>query len=130
MKPTTRLYTLVKRVSNAQQANLPWQRYGLIAILCVYLLLTLAQSLTLPIFEGPDEQRHYAYARYLVNNHALPPVYKEQDDDSSTYRVAQESGQPPLYYVLVARVTAPFPNADNVEAYVHANPFMTAYDVA
>src|SRR4029450_13491856 len=42
-------------------------RYGLVLILSVYAITTLAHSLTVPVFEGSDEQRHYAYARYLVN---------------------------------------------------------------
>ena len=105
------------------------QRYALVAILAVYALLALVQSLTLPVFEGPDEQRHYAYVRYLVNHQALPPVNEKPSDDSSTYSVRQEAGQPPLYYALVALVTAPFPGADDVQGFVNANPYMTAYDV-
>ena len=99
--------TQSSRLSNAL-ARPTYVRYGLAGILFVYLALTLVQSLTLPVFEGPDEQRHYAYARYLVNHLALPPVSKQPNDDSSTYQVGQESGQPPFYYSLVALVTAPF----------------------
>jgi hypothetical protein len=120
--------TQSSRLSNAF-AHPRYVRYGLAGILFVYLALTLVQSLTLPVFEGPDEQRHYAYARYLVNHLALPPIGKQPNDDSSTYQVGQESGQPPFYYSLVALVTAPFANADDVQGYVNANPYMTAYDV-
>jgi 4-amino-4-deoxy-L-arabinose transferase-like glycosyltransferase len=103
--------------------------HALAGILIVYVALAVIQSLTLPVFEGPDEQHHYAYARYLVNHLALPPMSAQPNDDSSTYQVRQEAGQPPLYYILIALVTAPFPGADDVQGYVNANPYMTAYDV-
>jgi len=98
-------------------------------VLIMYAFMVVSQSLLLPVFEGPDEQRHYAYARYIVNNRALPPITKEPDDvGGMTYRIGQESGQPPLYYALVALVTAPFSDADNAAPFVQSNPFMTAYD--
>src|SRR5450759_1638239 len=124
---TKRLFRMSKSVSIGHNACL-W-RYALMAILAVYVLLALVQSLTLPVFEGPDEQRHYAYVRYLVNHFALPPVSKQPNDDSSTYQIGQEAGQPPFYYTLVALATAPFPGADDVQGFVNTNPYMTAYDV-
>jgi 4-amino-4-deoxy-L-arabinose transferase-like glycosyltransferase len=103
-------------------------RYALLAVLVVYAVMAAIQSVMVPVFEGPDEQRHYAYARHLVNYRSLPPLYKEPDDISYTYKVGQEAGQPPLYYGLVALVTAPLPHADDIAPLVQPNPFMTAYD--
>ncbi|HEY3342243.1 MAG TPA: hypothetical protein VGK81_09505, partial [Anaerolineae bacterium] len=40
-----------------------YRRYALLGIVFCYVVLALIQSFTLPVFEGPDEQRHYAYAR-------------------------------------------------------------------
>jgi len=41
-------------------------------ILLVYLLLATAVSVIVPLGEAPDEADHYAYARYIALNHALP----------------------------------------------------------
>lgn len=126
MKATVkRWYT---RLNQPIAATSPFWRTALWAVIGLYVILALAQSFWVPVFEGPDEQRHYAYARYLVNEHSLPPIVKDVDDVSHTYRVGQESGQPPLYYTLVALVTSPFQHADEVAPFVQANPFMTAYD--
>jgi len=96
----------------------------------LYILLALAQSAWLPLFEGSDEQRHYAYARHLVNQHELPPLVKEPNDNAYNYLVGQMAGNPPLYYSLVALLTLGVPQADqNIDAYLRVNPFATAYDV-
>ncbi|HEY3342241.1 MAG TPA: glycosyltransferase family 39 protein, partial [Anaerolineae bacterium] len=71
-------------------------------ILAVFAISTFIQSVGVPIFEGSDEQRHYAYARYLIHNFALPPHYKTNTDIPYVYSVEQEAGQPPLYYLPVA----------------------------
>ena len=122
--------SLTTRSSRTSDGRQPYVRYALAGILVAYIALTVVQSFTLPVFEGPDEQHHYAYARYLVNHLALPPTSGQLNDDSSTYQVRQEAGQPPLYYTLIALVTAPFSGADDVvQGFVNANPYMTAYDV-
>lgn len=107
----------------------PLWRIGLAAIVTLYAMLAVSSVVTLPVFEGIDEQRHYAYARYLVHNRALPPVYRAAADNPATYEVGQESGQPPLLYALVALVTAPIAGADDVQPFVQENPYMIAYDV-
>ena len=105
-------------------------RYALAAVLGVFVCVTFFQSLAVPIFEGSDEQRHYAYVRYLVNNLALPPHGVANEDWVFTYKVAQEAGQPPLYYIPVAWMTAWVPDADNVAPFVVHNSFVGLYDVA
>ena len=104
--------------------------YGLLLVLGVFAVTTLAQSISVPVFEGADEQRHYAYARYLVNHLALPPRVKDPLDNYTTYNVGQEAGQPPLYYIAIALFTAAVPNADSVDPYVVYNPFVTPSDDA
>lgn len=112
MQSSFRLATLLKLISG------------------LYILLALSQSAWLPLFEGSDEQRHYAYARYLVNQHELPPLVKEPNDNAYNYLVGQMAGNPPLYYSLVALLTLGVPQADqNVDAYLKVNPFATAYDL-
>jgi len=83
------------------------------------------QSLSIPVFEGIDEQRHYAYARYLVNNHTLPPRTKSGKNSPFTYGANQESGQPPLYYLPVALLTTLAPNADDVAPFLVHNTFVS-----
>ena len=47
-----------------------------------------------------------------------------------TYKVGQEAGQPPLYYIPVALLTALVPDADNTAAYVNHNQFVSPSDDA
>ena len=68
----------------------------LVLILGVYLPLVLWYSVTVPIFEGPDESSHYKVAYGLLSTGHLPVL---------NYAVSgEEEHQPPLYYTLVASV--------------------------
>ena len=68
----------------------------LVLILGVYLPLVLWYSVTVPIFEGPDESSHYKVAYGLLSTGHLPVL---------NYAVSgEEEHQPPLYYALVASV--------------------------
>ena len=62
-------------------------------ILAVYLILASAVSIIVPLGEAPDEADHYAYARYLAMNHALP-----QGPEIT------QGKHPPLYHSLAAAV--------------------------
>ncbi|MCP4537089.1 MAG: DUF2142 domain-containing protein [Chloroflexi bacterium] len=53
----------------------------------------------IPIFEAPDEVWHYAYIRYLVEEHALPSLTDSKSGAN------QEVAQPPLYYTIAALVS-------------------------
>ncbi len=109
----------------------PFWRIILTVILAFYFIGTLAQSLVIPSFEGSDEQRHYAYARYLVNHLALPPrerVINPDGPEYYSYKVGQQAGQPPLYYVPVALMSAIASNADNVTATLTHNYFAYSRD--
>ena len=111
-------------------ATSPLWRYGLITVVVLFTLNALIQSLAVPVFEGSDEQRHYAYARYLVNHLQLPPRTDDSDTSYFTYKVGQEAGQPPLYYLAVALITAPVPQADIVARFVDYNSFVSPDDDA
>ena len=104
------------------------RRAGLIIVIAGYLAVALFQVAVLPPFEGPDEQKHYAYARHLVNTRSLPTIGRSSEDVGYNYGIDQMSGNPPLYYALIALVTAPIPDADNVAAYVQRNIFAVGYD--
>jgi 4-amino-4-deoxy-L-arabinose transferase-like glycosyltransferase len=60
-------------------------------ILAVYLTLATAVSIIVPLGEAPDEADHYAYARYLALNRALPQG-----------PTITQGKHPPLYHTLAA----------------------------
>ena len=91
MKATVkRWYT---RLNQPIAATSPFWRTALWTVIGLYVILALAQSFWVPVFEGPDEQRHYAYTRYLINNRAMPPRPTEVQKEYYTYQVAQEAGR-------------------------------------
>lgn len=77
------------------------ERYGLIVILTAFAVLGLLYDFTVPIFEKPDELKHFAVIQYIQTQHRLPVVregvYKPWD---------QEGTQPPLYHILAAVATS------------------------
>ncbi len=77
------------------------ERAAVSLILTLFLLTGLAFSLVVPPFETPDELFHYAFARHLAAGNGLPVQAAEK-----TGPWEQEGSQPPLYYSLVALVTA------------------------
>ncbi len=77
------------------------ERAAVSLILALFLLTGLAYSLVVPPFETPDELFHYAFARHLAAGNGLPVQAAEK-----TGPWEQEGSQPPLYYSLVALVTA------------------------
>jgi Dolichyl-phosphate-mannose-protein mannosyltransferase len=96
----------------------------LAAVIAIFTITTMIHSLAaIPVFEGYDEQRHYAYARYLANNYSLPPRTPLTELEYNSYKVGQTSGNPPLYYIPVALLTTLVPNADDVAPYVIQNSF-------
>ncbi len=69
-------------------------RRTFLLLLLLYLLLALAYSVVQPLGEAPDEADHYAYARYIGLNRALP--------EGPT---VTQSKHPPLYHALAAGLT-------------------------
>lgn len=76
-------------------------RYGLIFILFIFTGLVLLYDFTVPIFEKPDELKHFAMIQFIQNERELPLVeqnlYKPWD---------QEGTQPPFYHILAALMTS------------------------
>jgi hypothetical protein len=87
-------------------------------VLVVYLILGGLYAVKTPIWQVPDEPAHYNYIRYIAQNLALPEL-KQGDfpvdlgvyvgikfaiPDTAIKKIAYESHQPPLYYVLGAIV--------------------------
>ncbi|MDM8519916.1 glycosyltransferase family 39 protein [Anaerolineales bacterium HSG6] len=70
---------------------------GLLTILLLYLCLGLLYDHDVPLFEKPDELKHFAVAQHLHTERQLPYV------EAGVYRpYDQEGTQPPLYHALVA----------------------------
>ncbi|MCA9960754.1 MAG: glycosyltransferase family 39 protein, partial [Anaerolineales bacterium] len=80
------------------------KRAALPLILLVYLVLAVAMSLMVPLGEAPDEIDHFLYVRYLLEHHAFPVMQPAAADNAT-----MEANQPPLFYLLNALVTGPFP---------------------
>jgi hypothetical protein len=68
-----------------------------VPILAAYVLLALLYSLTIPMFEAPDENYHFAFVQYVAHTGTLPIQIASVD---TPYH--QEGGQPPLYYLMAA----------------------------
>lgn len=73
-------------------------------ILLIYLLLGAAYAWVVPLGEAPDEIDHFLYVRYLLEQHAFPVMHPTAAENDT-----MEANQPPLFYLLNAAVTAPFP---------------------
>ena len=101
--------------SNRDKRQTDKSRAYLFLLLLLFFLLGSVCSLVTPVFEAPDEVWHYAYVRYLAEEHALPAL---TDDASGAY---QEVAQPPLYYAVAALVSGVVPDDDLPELMWH-NP--------
>ena len=82
----------------------------------VYVLVGVWYVVSVPPFESPDEPRHFAVADYIQTQGKLPI----QQRDVET-RFGQEGSQPPLYYLLVAALIAPFDRSD-LDDHLTGNP--------
>lgn len=94
-------------------------RRAFYGILAAFVLLAAAYSVTVPIFEAPDELFHYPMVEHLAAERALPVLPTEPGAEVGPWE--QEGGQPPLYYVLAALLTAPI-NTDDLAEVRHLNP--------
>ncbi len=83
-----------------------------VALLLGFVLLATAVSLMNPLFEAPDEIRHYRYIRKLVMERRLPVQGQEE--------IRSQSHHPPLYYFLSALCSAWVPSS-HTAAYQHPN---------
>ena len=84
-------------------------------LILIFLALGLIYTITVPVFESPDEPWHFNYVRYVAQGHGLPSM---RNNDSGAY---QEVGQPPLYYLVAGWVTAPF-QPDDMRGLALHNP--------
>jgi 4-amino-4-deoxy-L-arabinose transferase-like glycosyltransferase len=92
------------------------ERYLLLLIILLYLVLGTLYALFTPAWQAPDEPAHYNYVRYLAEQHRFPilkpgdypAAYLEEikaayfPPEMSIEPIRYEFHQPPLYYLLVA----------------------------
>ena len=85
-----------------------WMPTRLALLLIAFVALALFYSLIIPLFEGPDEDDHFRFAKFIADTRALPVQLFEPGGG-----VAGHQGwQPPLYYSLAALVISPLDTSD------------------
>ncbi|HTP06784.1 MAG TPA: glycosyltransferase family 39 protein [Anaerolineae bacterium] len=82
-------------------------RYVLLVITVVFVALSVVYSLTVPLFEGPDEIWHYAFADHLASGGGLPVF-----DINQPATFLRNGAHPPLYYALIAPLIARIDRSD------------------
>ncbi len=92
----------------------------LLVLLILFVGLALFYSIIIPIFEGPDEDDHFRYAKYLADHRSFPV----QSFEPGGGIAGHQGWQPPLYYSLVALVIAPLDTSD-YEQQLWRNPVST-----
>lgn len=95
----------------------PRQRQYLVLIILLYIGIALIYALSTPPLEASDEYKHYPVVQYVQTNWRLPISDPEQPG-----RWRQEAAQPPLYYLLMAAITAPIDTSD-LPAVHTVNPY-------
>lgn len=95
-------------------------------ILALYLTLALLYGVTIPIFETPDANGHYAYIHELTESRGFPV----QGTPSGERVTGYVASHPPVYYSLVAALT--FWIKDDVELaeWSWRNPYQTMGDAS
>jgi 4-amino-4-deoxy-L-arabinose transferase-like glycosyltransferase len=98
-------------------------RFAFYVLLAAFIALSVIYSLTVPLFEGPDEIWHYAFAQHLANGGGLPVF-----DVNQPATFLRNGGHPPLYYALLAPFIAPIDRPDFPAEYRFnlASPKITA----
>lgn len=86
-------------------------------VLALFIALATTYSIITPIFEGFDENWHFAFVQYIAGGKGLP----RQPAEQFPHLVKQEASQPPLYYALAAALTFWVPGNDT-KIYERYNP--------
>ncbi|RJP70341.1 MAG: hypothetical protein C4532_09615 [Candidatus Abyssobacteria bacterium SURF_17] len=79
-------------------------RRGLALILILHIALGIAFSIVVPLWDAPDELRHFIYVKYLADHASLPPL-----SDKLSENPVSLAFHPPLYHALMAPLAAGFP---------------------
>ena len=79
-------------------------RWLLVGLVIVYILVAGVYSAVIPVFEGFDAQAHFAAVQYFRSERAIPEL-----TPATVARSYELIPHPPLYYVLSALAAAPWP---------------------
>ncbi len=90
-------------------------------VLALYLAFGAIYALATPVFEANEELWHFGFVEHLRREGALPVQDPWQRD--TIYR--QHGSQPPLYYALVALLTAPI-DIEDAASLRQLNPHVNA----
>lgn len=93
---------------------------ALAILLASFVLLALFYSLIIPIFEGPDEDDHFRYVKFITDHRALPV----QQFVTGGGAAGHQGWQPPLYYALAALLISPIDTSDLAD-HLWRNPAAT-----
>ncbi len=89
-------------------------------LLSTFFVLAVIYSIAIPLFEGPDEDDHFRYAKYLADHRALPVQLFQAGGGEAGH----QGWQPPLYYALAALVISPVDTSD-FEKHLQRNPLVS-----
>jgi len=78
------------------------ERRWLVAILAAFVVLSVTYSAVIPLGYGPDEPRHYAYVKLLMERRLLPRTYPDGRERDGAIAV-----HPPLYYAVLGTLYYP-----------------------
>jgi hypothetical protein len=97
-----------------------WERYP-VAVLLLFLVLAYTYVWVIQPGYGPDEPRHFAYVKRLVERHELPLLVNGREEDGA------HTLHPPLYYLLMTPVyaaTRGLGDAGSIRAIKHVSPLL------
>ncbi len=77
-------------------------------LIAAFVALALFYSIIIPLFEGPDEDDHFRYAKFIADQRALPVQSFEPGGGAAGH----QGWQPPLYYSLAALLISPIDTSD------------------
>ncbi|MBI5567364.1 MAG: glycosyltransferase family 39 protein [Chloroflexi bacterium] len=109
-------------MSKEQPAVARFTRYWLLVIFLAFVVLSGVYSVVTPVFEGPDEIWHFAFANHLADGGGLPVF-----DAAEPATFLRNGAHPPVYYGLIAMLIAPIDRSDFPAAFRFnlANPLIT-----
>ncbi len=95
-----------------QSRQEPHFRRSMVWIFLLFLALGVSYIFATPPLEASDEYKHYPVVQYIQTARRLPILEPEKPG-----RWLQEGAQPPLYYLLMAALTAGIDSADLPQIY-------------
>ncbi len=93
-----------------------------LSIVLAFVMLSSVYSVVTPLFEGPDEIWHFAFANHLADGGGLPVF-----DAAQPATFLRNGAHPPVYYALIAVLIAPLDRSDFPAEFRFnlANPLIT-----